>query len=101
MDDYTYSFTKQNKSSIFHYYMGIDEVGTIEFINFGNGYTRITHTELHEYYRGKGYGSIMVLALIQYFENEDKKIIYECPYAKNVAIDHNKLVNVSYDDFDI
>lgn len=60
-----------------------DKIGHIEFSE-REGVLKITHTEVHEKYTGKGFGRKLVLAAVEYAKKHNFKIRPLCAAAAQI-----------------
>lgn len=73
----------ENKGSAFFKQDG-KKLAEMTFSLAGDSLMIIDHTEVDESLRGQGVGRKLLDRLLQYSDNESRKIMPLCPYAKSV-----------------
>lgn len=58
---------------------------------------KLEHSEVPEALRGKGYGSVMMTAVLHAIEQEGFKVIPVCPYIKHYMGTHKEWTHLSAD----
>ena len=69
------------------------EAGVMTYV-LGEGTLTIDHTEVGEEFSGKGVGSELVDAAVEFARKEDRKIIPVCSFAKKVLTESDEYKDV-------
>ena len=73
-----------------------DEAGRMTYSDAGPNKIIIDHTEVRPKYAGRGVGTGMVMACVDYARKNNIKVVPLCPFAKSVFIKNNGIRDVLY-----
>lgn len=64
------------------------KIGEIEFKRSGSGELYATSTEVKPGHEGKGYGKMLLDALVRYAREKGVKIVPICPFVKKIFVSY-------------
>ena len=96
MGEITYKFAPDSENKRFAAFDGNTEVGEVTYVETGKDILIIDHTFVEDDYGGKGIAFSLVKHVIDLAQEQNKKIIPLCPYARKVFNTHDEFSELEY-----
>lgn len=91
-----YKNVKDYKGGYFTAEENGEEAGRMTYSDAGPDKLIINHTEVRPKYAGRGVGTQMVMACVDYARKNNLKVVPICPFARNVFIKNSDIRDVLY-----